>query len=195
MAKLIIFNKPFQVLSQFSAHENKRTLSEFIKIPKVYPAGRLDFDSEGLLLLTDDGQLQHRIAHPSQNKSKSYWVLVEGIPDDTALQHLRTGVELNDGVTKPAKVKRIQPPDLWERSPPPVIKHDASWIEIELAEGKNRQVRRMTAAVGHPTLRLVRSRVAEWSLDDLAPGEYRVIEVNMPVSVNRKRVKGRRSRY
>lgn len=194
MAKLILFNKPFQVLSQFSSSEEKQTLADFITIPNVYPAGRLDYDSEGLLLLTDNGQLQHRIAHPKHKSAKVYWVQVEGAPTDSDLEPLRQGLDLKDGRTLPAKAKIIQEPSIWKRIPP--IRERASipttWLEITLKEGKNRQVRRMTAAIGFPTLRLIRASIGEWTIKNIAPGEHIILDVatpatpKKPYSANRK---------
>lgn len=182
MASLILLNKPFHTLCQFSDEQGRKTLADFIKMPGVYPAGRLDYDSEGLVLLTDDGGLQHRIASPRQKMSKTYLVQVEGDISDEALAHLRHGVELKDGPSRPAGAERIQPPDLWPRVPP--VRERAtiptSWLELTLTEGRNRQVRRMTAAVGYPTLRLVRWRIGEWQLNGLAPGEYRQLTIHMP---------------
>lgn len=173
MARLVLFNKPYGVLSQFTSTDGARTLSEFLEIPKVRAAGRLDKDSEGLLLLTDDGALQNRICSPKQKMSKCYRVQVEGIPDDASLLALCEGVELKDGLTLPAKARRIEPPKLWARDPPIRERKSipTSWIELIIHEGRNRQVRRMTAAVGFPTLRLVRQRVGSWTLDGIEPGQ------------------------
>lgn len=176
MAKLVLFNKPFGVLSQFTAEPGIQTLADYIDAPGCYPAGRLDKDSEGLLLLTDDGKLQHRIANPAKKMTKCYWVHVEGSPNENAIQQLREGVVLKDGLTKPAKVRLLDPvPLLWERNPPVRVRKTVPdhWIEITIAEGKNRQVRRMTAAVGLPTLRLIRYRIGSWTIDGLANGEWR----------------------
>jgi len=179
MSKIVLFNKPFGVLSQFRTEGEQATLANYIDFPGVYPAGRLDKDSEGLLLLTDDGQWQHRIAHPQHKSEKVYWVQVEGEPDDAALQQLATGIMLKDGQTRPARVKCMDEPDIWPRDPP--VRYRASiptsWLELAITEGRNRQVRRMTAAVGYPTLRLVRYRVGDWTLDDIAPGTWKVITV------------------
>jgi len=180
MSRTLIFNKPFNVLSQFTDRGNqgsgRQTLSDFIDVPGVYAAGRLDRDSEGLLVLTDDGRLQARIANPKHKMAKTYWVQVEGIPSEAALQALREGVELKDGRTRPAQVRRIDaPPDLWPRNPPVRFRKTVPdcWLELTIREGRNRQVRRMTAAVGHPTLRLIRCRVGAWTIDGLKPGEWR----------------------
>ena len=181
MAQLVLFNKPFGVLSQFTDSSTgmapSRTLSEFIDLPGVYPAGRLDKDSEGLMVLTDDGRLQARITSPKAKTEKTYWVQIEGIPAPEALDALREGVRLKDGLTRPAQIRALDspPPDLWPRTPPIRVRKSVpdSWIEITLTEGRNRQVRRMTAAVGHPTLRLIRARIGPWALDGLAPGTWR----------------------
>ncbi|MEN2786758.1 pseudouridine synthase [Sphingomonas qilianensis] len=178
-ASLLLFNKPYGVLCQFTdrgtAGSQRPTLSAFIDVPGVYPAGRLDLDSEGLLLLTDDGRLQARIADPKYKLPKTYLVQVEGDVPDVALDQLCKGVLLKDGMTRPAEVERIAAPDLWPRYPPVRFRKNVpdGWIKLTLREGRNRQVRRMTAAVGHPTLRLVRWGIGEWSLDDLAPGAWR----------------------
>lgn len=171
--QVLLFNKPYGVVCQFTPHASRPTLAAFIDRPGFYPAGRLDWDSEGLLLLTDDGALQHAIAHPSRKLPKTYLAQVEGIATDAALKLMRDGVELNDGKTRPALVERCEPPaDLWQRDPP--IRHRAaiptSWLSLTITEGRNRQVRRMTAAVGFPTLRLVRMRIGPWALSGLAPG-------------------------
>jgi pseudouridine synthase len=176
MPRLIVFNKPYGVICQFSAGDGKPTLKDFIAVPRVYPAGRLDTDSEGLLVLTDDGALQTRIADPRHKLEKGYWVQVEGVPPEAALRALREGVELNDGRTVPAAARVIEPPEgLCERDPPIRVRKaiPTAWLEIGLREGRNRQVRRMTAAAGLPTLRLVRFRVGPWSLEALAPGQWR----------------------
>lgn len=182
--QVLLFNKPFQVLCQFSAHEGKETLAHHIQQPSLYPAGRLDFDSEGLLLLTGNGPLQHLLTDPKHKLPKTYWVQVEGDVSEHAIRQLSTGVDLKDGKTLPAKVRAIPEPALWERDPP--IRFRAaiptSWLEITITEGRNRQVRRMTAAVGYPTLRLVRVTIGPWSIDDLAPGESRWASVPQEVA-------------
>lgn len=173
--RLIRFNKPYGVLSQFTAEGRWRGLKDFIDLPGVYVAGRLDADSEGLLLLTDDGQLQARIADPRFKMEKTYWVQVEGVPDEAALEALRRGVQLKDGPTLPARARVIEaPPGLWEREPPIRVRQaiPTSWIELVIREGRNRQVRRMTAAVGLPTLRLIRAAIGPYTLDGLAPGSW-----------------------
>lgn len=182
MAQLILFNKPFGVLSQFTDADDRPTLGHYIDQPGVYPAGRLDRDSEGLLLLTDDGALQARIASPKFKLPKTYWVQVEGVPDAKALAKLRDGVLLKDGKTRPAGAKCIEPPPVWPRQPPVRERQQVptQWLELVIREGKNRQVRRMTAAVGHPTLRLIRAAVGNWQLGGLGPGEARTTRVNLP---------------
>jgi 23S rRNA pseudouridine2457 synthase len=174
----LLFNKPFQVMSQFSPSGDKRTLADYIDVAGVYPAGRLDYDSEGLMLLTDDGALQARIANPRYRRVKVYLAQVEGIPDLDALRKLSVGVRLKDGPTRRARVEAVtEPAWLWPRCPP--IRERKSiptqWLRLEISEGRNRQVRRMTAAVGYPTLRLVRIAIEDWSIDGLAPGEYRLL--------------------
>ncbi len=178
MSLCIAFNKPFRVLSQFTPEGGKNCLADHIDLPRVYPAGRLDYDSEGLLLLTDDGALQARISDPRHGKRKTYWVQVEGLPDAQALTALSRGVRLKDGVTRPATARLIdEPPNLWPRDPPIRVRKAIpdSWLELSLSEGRNRQVRRMTAAVGHPTLRLIRCQIGPVALDGLAPGQWRVL--------------------
>jgi 23S rRNA pseudouridine2457 synthase len=177
---LIAFNKPWGVLSQFTDEGSGHpTLAAYVDRPGVYPAGRLDRDSEGLLLLTDDGRLQARIADPRFKAPKTYLVQVEGEPDETALDALRQGVRLKDGLTLPAAVERIDPPALWPRDPPVRFRKTVPdcWVQLTIREGRNRQVRRMTAAIGHPTLRLVRWRIGDWTLDDLAPGAWREVSL------------------
>lgn len=183
MSRLILFNKPYDMLSQFTDRGTdtaRATLSDCIAVPGVYPAGRLDRDSEGLLLLTDDGRLQSRIADPKYKTAKTYLAQVEGDVTDAAIATLRRGVDLKDGLTGPADVERIDAPDLWPRNPPIRVRKAIpdSWISLTIREGRNRQVRRMTAAVGHPTLRLVRWRIGDWTLDGLQPGEWREVQVD-----------------
>ena len=188
---LLLFNKPFGVLCQFSDSENRRTLADYVDIKGVYPAGRLDRDSEGLVLLTDDGSLQHQISHPAHKMAKTYWVQVEGKPENRAIKSLRDGIQLKDGKTLPAKAQILPEPKLWPRDPP--IRYRANipttWLELTIQEGRNRQVRRMTAAIGHPTLRLVRSSIGPWSLEKLEPGQW--IETQIPDNwrtiINQKR--------
>lgn len=181
---LIAFNKPYGVLCQFTDRSDppRRTLAAFGLPPDVYPAGRLDHDSEGLLLLTDDGALAHRITDPRHKAPKTYWVQVEGAPQDAQLDALRRGVDLNDGRTLPAKIERIDPPALWPRDPPVRFRKTVpdAWLAITIREGRNRQVRRMTAAVGLPTLRLVRVAIGAWGLERLGPGEWRAIAAKKP---------------
>jgi 23S rRNA pseudouridine2457 synthase len=173
---LILFNKPWGVLSQFTDADGRRTLADFIDIPGVYPAGRLDRDSEGLLLLTDQGRLAHRIANPSARTDKTYWAQVEGDPTDADLEPLRAGITLADGPCRPARCARMakEPPGLWPRDPPVRFRKSVPdcWIRLTISEGRNRQVRRMCAAIGFPVLRLIRHRVGSWSIDGIALGEY-----------------------
>jgi 23S rRNA pseudouridine2457 synthase len=179
---LLLFNKPFGVLSQFRPKPGKRTLAEFIDKPHFYPAGRLDEDSEGLLLLTNDGTLQARISNPKFKLPKTYLVQVEGVPSQESIKQLVQGIELRDGRTRPAKVQLIDPPDLPERDLPIRSRKNVpvSWLKITITEGKNRQVRRMTAAIGHPTLRLLRTKIGTWQVNGIHPGEYQAVKVNLP---------------
>ncbi len=175
---LILFNKPFNVLCQFTDKEGRKNLSDFIPFKNVYAAGRLDYDSEGLVILTDDGKLQNQISDPNHKMLKTYWVQVENIPNESDLNKLRAGIKLKDGITKPAKVKLINQPKLRERLPPIRQRKNipTSWIELKITEGKNRQVRRMTAAIGYPTLRLIRYSIGNWNLKDLKSGEFKILK-------------------
>jgi len=176
MNQVILFNKPFGTLCRFGREHGRASLADWIDLPGIYPAGRLDRESEGLVLLTADGALAHRITHPRRKLAKTYWVQIEGSPDTAALEALRTGIELRDGRTRPARARTMAAPaSLWPRDPPVAAhRHDAScWLQLELTEGRNRQVRRMTAAIGHPTLRLVRVAIGPWALGALRPGEWR----------------------
>ena len=177
MSKLIIFNKPFQVLCQFTDEAGRKTLGDYVDVKEVYPAGRLDFDSEGLLLLTDDGKLQAKISHPKNKLPKTYWAQVEGIASQDDCDALIAGVQLKDGIAKAISCKILSEPDLWERIPPIRVRKSIpdSWIELVIDEGRNRQVRRMTAAVNLPTLRLVRVAIGKWSLGDLQPGQANTV--------------------
>lgn len=195
MSRLILLNKPYGVLCQFTDEAGRATLKDHVAVPGVYAAGRLDTDSEGLLLLTDDGGLQHRIADPRHKLPKTYLVQVEGVVDDGALASLRAGVELGDFVTLPCEARETQEPEwLWPRDPPVRYRKTVptAWLEIVLREGKNRQVRRMTAKVGLPTLRLVRTRIGEWTLDGLLPGQWR--EVAVPAAMVQRVAEPLRSR-
>ena len=182
MAKIILFNKPFNVLCQFTDKQGRSTLADFIDQKDCYPAGRLDYDSEGLMVLTDNGQLQHQISHPQRKLEKTYWAQVEGVPDNGSLQLLRQGIDLKDGPCRPAQVKIINEPDLWCRTPAVRFRKNqpTSWLQITISEGRNRQVRRMTAAIGFPTLRLVRVSIGDWSIKDLTPGQHSIITVPSP---------------
>lgn len=177
MPQLLLFNKPYDVLCQFTSDSDEKTLADYINLPSFYPAGRLDKKSEGLLLLTNDGSLQHTLSHPKFNKKKYYWVQVEGEPKEKDLEPLREGIKTKDNYYLPATARIIAEPPLWEREKPIRIRQaiPTTWLEIILKEGKNHQIRKMTAAIGFPTLRLVRHRIAHWKLEDLKPGESRLI--------------------
>lgn len=179
MATVVLLNKPYGVHCKFTDAEGRPTLADHVDVPGVYPCGRLDADSEGLVVLTDDGRLQHRISDPRFKHPKTYWVQVEGIPEPAALARLARGVELRDGVTAPAKARAIPSPDVWARDPPIRVRAaiPTAWLELTISEGRNRQVRRMTAAVGHPTLRLIRWAVGPWDLAGLQPGACRSLHV------------------
>jgi 23S rRNA pseudouridine2457 synthase len=184
MAKLILLNKPYNVLCQFTDQQGRKTLADYITEQQVYPAGRLDYDSEGLVVLTNDGKLQQQISNPKAKLSKTYWVQLEGEPSDTDLEPLRKGITLKDGPCRPAKACLIDPPPIWPRQPPVrERKHiPTCWLALTISEGRNRQVRRMTAAIGFPTLRLIRAQVGEWSIDELAVGASRRLTVHLPSS-------------
>jgi 23S rRNA pseudouridine2457 synthase len=192
MARLILLNKPYGVICQFSPDPKHPTLKDYVAIPDVYPAGRLDTDSEGLVILTDDGNLQHRITDPRHKLTKTYWVQVEGSPDATALERLRRGVDLGDFTTLPAVVRGMpEPAELWPRNPPIRFRQHipTAWLELTIREGKNRQVRRMTAAVDHPTLRLIRWAIGSWTLAGLAPGEWREADPVLPAPGTRRPIR------
>jgi 23S rRNA pseudouridine2457 synthase len=199
MSTLILLNKPYKVLCQFTGEDGRDNLSTYIKKPGFYPAGRLDFDSEGLLLLTNDGNLQHFIAHPSHKLPKKYWVQVEGAYNLAAVKKLTDGVVLKDGLTKPAIVNHIEAPNIWDRNPP--IRYRQSipthWLEISITEGRNRQIRRMTAAVNLPTLRLIRASIGDWSLGDLMPGEHCLKAHSLPLQniVKTNKIKNNRNHF
>lgn len=194
MSRLYLLNKPYRVLSQFRDDQGRTTLADYLNVKEIYPAGRLDYDSEGLLLLTDDGALIHRIAHPRHKQPKTYWAQVEGRLDEAALKALSQGITLKDGHTRPAKARRMAPPAIAERTPPvdPERHPHTDWLELTISEGRNRQVRRMTAHVGFPTLRLIRAAVGPWRLDHLAPGEWRSEILHAPRSATSKKRGNRR---
>ena len=173
--KIVLFNKPFDVLCQFTDQEGRQTLADFVSIKDIYAAGRLDRDSEGLLVLTNDGQLQNKLASPKHKTSKTYWVQVEGLPTQHAITQLCEGVELKDGMTLPAKVEMIDEPNIWPRTPPIRERQNipTTWLSVTLTEGRNRQVRRMTAHIGHPTLRLIRYRVGQWTIEGIENGQFK----------------------
>ena len=185
MANIILFNKPFNVLSQFTDDDGRPTLANYMTAPGYRVAGRLDYDSEGLLILTDDGRLQQQIANPVHKNWKNYLVQVEGELNTITVEQLATGVKLNDGMTLPAKARKVAQPVLWDRDPPIRVRKTVSdsWLELSIREGRNRQIRRMTANVGFPTLRLVRIAVGEWTIEGLQPGQYR--EVSVPIAIRR----------
>lgn len=196
MSRLLLLNKPFQSLCQFTDDQGRSTLADYIdtaRYPNFYAAGRLDYDSEGLVALTDDGQLQHQLANPKFKLPKTYWVQVEGNPNKSTCELLAKGVVLKDGPTRPCKARIIDEPSLWPRNPPIRIRQNCPthWLEICLSEGRNRQVRRMTAAVGLPTLRLVRVAIGQWRIDGLAPGESQLLEVHLPASKHQPKPKRR----
>ena len=197
MANIVLFNKPYGVLSQFSDHDGHPGLKHYLDYPDIYPVGRLDRDSEGLLLLSDDGQLQARVANPKYKMEKTYLVQVEGEITSSALDSLSVGVILNDGVTKPAKVRVILTPAVETRNPPIRVRESipTSWIELKITEGRNRQVRRMTATVGFPTLRLIRCAIGPWQLDELKVGQHRQEQIHLPQQQNIKSAKSRNSKY
>jgi 23S rRNA pseudouridine2457 synthase len=180
MSHLILFNKPYLVLCQFTDEEGRPTIANYLNVPNVYAAGRLDYDSEGLVILTDSGALQHQISEPQFKMPKMYWAQVEGTPAQDALKQLAHGVKLKDGMTLPARVRVIEPPNVWERVPPIRFRQNVptTWLELIITEGRKRQVRRMTAHVGFPTLRLIRASVGEWKLGNLKPGEWCEVSPN-----------------
>nr|WP_297460199.1 pseudouridine synthase [uncultured Halomonas sp.] len=196
MSMLYLLHKPYRMLSQFTDSQGRATLAEVIGVPGIYAAGRLDYDSEGLLLLTDDGALIHRISDPRHKQPKTYWVQVEGTPDGAALDALRQGVTLKDGPTRPARVRPLRDPTVAPRQPPIRQRENApcTWLELTISEGRNRQVRRMTAHIGHPTLRLIRVAIGGWRLDGLQPGEWRSETLHAPAVKHQQRRPARRMR-